>query len=133
MPSLFSPFSPFLLYSWVRCCVVLLCGAGFLGAGVCAGWCCGSVREMAKVLVFHFTEEGRLPKLSDEERKEIMNRFYEVLKEYPDVRFNGTYVVENGMGICDWEAPNAEVVREIVEKALGKPPVDPVIVVKRVL
>ena len=97
------------------------------------GWWCGSVREMAKVLVFHFTEEGRLPKLSDEERKEIMNRFYEVLKEYPDVRFNGTYVDENGMGICDWEAPNAEVVREIVEKALGKPPVDPVIVVKRVL
>ena len=91
------------------------------------------MREMAKVLVFHFTEEGRLPKLSDEERKEIMNRFYEVLKEYPDVRFNGTYVDENGMGICDWEAPNAEVVREIVKKALGKPPVDPVIVVKRVL
>ena len=94
---------------------------------------CGSVREMAKVLVFHFTEEGRLPKLSDEERREIINRFYEVLKEYPDVRFNGTYVDENGMGICDWEAPNAEVVREIVEKALGKPPVDPVVVVKSVL
>jgi len=131
MPSLFSLFPLFAVrHSWVRCCVVLLCGAG---AGVGAGWWCGSVREMAKVLVFHFTEEGRLPKLSDEERKEIMNRFYEVLKEYPDVRFNGTYVDENGMGICDWEAPNAEVVREIVEKALGKPPVDPVIVVKRVL
>ena len=54
-----------------------------------------------------------------------------ILKEYPDVKFNGTYVDEKGMGICDWEAPNA--VREIVEKALGKPPVDPVIVVKRVL
>ncbi|MCW3136298.1 MAG: DUF4242 domain-containing protein [Canidatus Methanoxibalbensis ujae] len=86
---------------------------------------------MAKVLVFHFTEEGRLPKLSGEERREIMNRFYEILKEYPDVKFNGTYVDEKGMGICDWEAPNA--VREIVEKALGKPPVDPVVVVKRVL
>ena len=54
-----------------------------------------------------------------------------ILKEYPDVKFNGTYVDEKGMGICDWEAPNA--VREIVEKALGKPPVDPVVVVKRVL
>ena len=41
-----------------------------------------------------------------------------ILKEYPDVKFNGTYVDEKGMGICDWEAPNA--VREIVEKALGK-------------
>ena len=122
----------------MRFCVVLLCGAGcwcrcLCGVVLVRGSGCGSVREMAKVLVFHFTEEGRLPKLSDEERKEIMNRFYEVLKEYPDVRFNGTYVDENGMGICDWEAPNAEVVREIVEKALGKPPVDPVIVVKRVL
>ena len=114
----------------VLCSAVVWCWVLVL---VRAGWWCGSVREMAKVLVFHFTEEGRLPKLSDEERKEIMNRFYEVLKEYPDVRFNGTYVDENGMGICDWEAPNAEVVREIVEKALGKPPVDPVVVVKRVL
>ena len=81
-----------------------------------AGWWCGSVREMAKVLVFHFTEEGRLPKLSDEERKEIMNRFYEVLKEYPDVKFNGTYVDENGMGICDWEA----LMRKLCEKSLKR-------------
>jgi len=42
-------------------------------------------------------------------------------------------VNEEGMGICDWEAPNAEVVKEIVEKVLGSPPVDPVIVVKKVL
>lgn len=37
------------------------------------------------------------------------------------------------MGICDWEAPNVEVVKEVIEKALGAPPVDPVIEVKRVL
>ena len=88
---------------------------------------------MPKVLVFHYTAEGRLPKLSPEQRDEIKKKFDEVLKDYPDVKFNGAYVNEEGMGICDWEAPNAEVVKEIVNKALGSPPHDPTIVVKRAL
>ena len=88
---------------------------------------------MAKVLIFHYTEEGRLPKLSKKELEDIMAQLYEVLKDYPDVKFNGTYVDENGMGICDWEAPNANIVKEIITKVLGAPPDDPVIVVKRVL
>lgn len=91
------------------------------------------MQEMAKVIVFHFTEQGRLPKLTKEQLIEIRNKFLDVLKEYPEVRFNGTYVDERGMGICDWEAPNAEVVKEIVKKVLGAPPVDPVIIVERVL
>jgi len=88
---------------------------------------------MVKILVFHYSEEGRLPKLSQKELEEIMRKFYDVLKDYPNVKFNGTYVDENGMGICDWEAPNPEIVKEIIEKALGSPPIDPVIAVKRVL
>ena len=88
---------------------------------------------MAKVLLFHYTEGGRLPKLSKKELEDIMKQFYEVLKGYPEVKFNGTYVDENGMGICDWDAPNTKVVKEIVEKVLGAPPADLVIVVKRVL
>jgi len=89
--------------------------------------------KMAKIIVFHFTERGRLPKLTKEQLIEIRNKFLEVLKDYPDVYFNGTYVDENGMGICDWEAPSPEVVKEIVKKVLGTEPVDPVIVVTRVL
>ena len=88
---------------------------------------------MVKILVFHYSEEGRLPKLSQKELEGIMRKFYDVLKDYPNVKFNGTYVDENGMGICDWEAPNPEIVKEIIEKALGSPPIDPVIAVKRVL
>lgn len=88
---------------------------------------------MAKVFVFHYTEAGILPKLSEKELRDIMKGFYEVLKGYLDVKFNGTYVDENGMGICDWEAPNADVVKEIVKKVLGAPPTDSTIVVKRVL
>lgn len=90
-------------------------------------------KEMAKVFVFHYTEAGILPKLSEKELRDIMKGFYEVLKGYLDVKFNGTYVDENGMGICDWEAPNADVVKEIVKKVLGAPPTDSTIVVKRVL
>jgi hypothetical protein len=37
------------------------------------------------------------------------------------------------MGICDWEAPSAELVKEVVKKAIGSEPVDPVIEVKQVL
>lgn len=88
---------------------------------------------MAKVLLFHYTEEGRLPKLSKKELEDIMKQFYEVLKDYPEAKFNGAYVDENGIGICDWDAPNVGVVKEIVEKVIGAPPADPVIVVKRVL
>ncbi|MGQ9468277.1 MAG: nickel-binding protein [Nitrososphaerales archaeon] len=88
---------------------------------------------MPKVIVFHFTNEGKLPKLSKKELEDIRRKFLEVLKEYPDVTLHGTYVDEEGMGICDWEAPNAEVVKEIVRKALGAPPTDPTIVVEKVL
>jgi hypothetical protein len=88
---------------------------------------------MAKILVFHYTENGRLPKLSKEQLIELRNKFLEVLKNYPDVHFNGTYIDENGMGICDWEAPNPEIVKKVVEEVLGAPPADPVIAVKQVL
>lgn len=87
---------------------------------------------MAKILVFHFTEKGKLPSLTTEQFIDSRNKFLDVLKEYPDVHFNGTYVDENGMGVCVWEAPTTEVVKEVVQKALGEPPVGPVIAVNQV-
>jgi len=91
------------------------------------------VRAIAKVIEFHFTEKGRLPKISPEELEGFKKKFADILKEYPDVKYNGTYTNEEGMGICDWDAPNAEVVKEIVTKALGAPPADPVIVVEKIM
>lgn len=88
---------------------------------------------MAKVIVFHYTEKGKLPKLSEDELNEIMRKFYDELKNYPEVKYNGTFVDEEGRGICDWDAPNAEVVNEIVKNVLGEPPLDGAVVVKRVL
>lgn len=85
-----------------------------------------------KILVFHYTEQGRVPKLSAEELKGLRGKFDEVLKNYPGVGFS-TYVDENGMGICDWEAPDVETVKKIEEEVTGAPPADPVIVVKQIL
>ncbi|HEX9060375.1 MAG TPA: nickel-binding protein [Clostridia bacterium] len=87
---------------------------------------------MARIFVFHFTDEGRLPKLEEDQFIELRNKFLDVLKDYPNVHFNGTFIDENGMGVCDWEAPSPEIVKEVVEKALGAPPADPVIAVNQV-
>ena len=88
---------------------------------------------MVKVIVFHYSNEGRLPKLSKEELAELANKFYDALKEHPDVKYNGTFVDDYGRGICEWDAPNVEAVNEVIEKGLGKPPIDGTIAVKRVL
>lgn len=88
---------------------------------------------MAKVIVFHYTDKGKLPKLSKDELNDIKKMLYDELKNYSNVWFNGTFVDEEGRGICEWEAPNAKVVEEIVMKVLGELPVDGTIVVKRVL
>jgi len=42
---------------------------------------------MSLIVVFHFTEKGRLPKLTKEQLSEIRGKFLEVLKDYPDVTF----------------------------------------------
>jgi len=88
---------------------------------------------VARVIVFHYTDRGKLPKLSEEELNEIKKKFYEELKNHPNVWFNGAFVDEDGRGICEWEAPNAEVVEEIVKRVIGEPPADGTVVVKRVL
>ena len=91
------------------------------------------VKQMAKVLVFHYTDKGRLPKLSPEEIEGIKKKLGAEVEKHPDVKFNGTFVDEEGSGICYWEAPNAEVVNEIIKEVLGEPPVDGTAVVKQVL
>lgn len=88
---------------------------------------------MLLVTVFHYTDPGKLPRLSEEERRAIRAKFLEILRGYPDVTFYGTWVNSEGRGICLWEAPGAEVVKEIVIKALGSPPVDLAIEVKKIL
>jgi len=66
--------------------------------------------------------------------KGIQDNVLEALKktEYSSVEFKGTFVDERGVGICDWEAPNAEVVKKLVDEVI-KTPYSEIIAVKQVL
>ena len=41
--------------------------------------------------------------------------------------------LDSGRGICDWDAPSAEAVNDIIEAVIGAPPADGAVVVKQVL
>jgi hypothetical protein len=75
---------------------------------------------MARILELHLTPKGRVPKPTPEQAKSFNEALRKALKENPKVKYKGTFVDKEGVGICDWEAPNAEAVEKIV-KALGLP------------
>lgn len=54
------------------------------------------------------------------------------LEEEEEVEFNGTLVNEEGKEICDWEAPNADIVKEILDEVI-EAPYDEVIEVEQTL
>ena len=74
---------------------------------------------------------NRLPKLDEAAKQALLKKAQELLARYPGVKFNGSFVDDEGVGICDWEAPDAETVERIV-KELGAP-YDKVVAVKQVL
>jgi len=84
---------------------------------------------VVRVLVIHL--DKKVPKLDERAKEELLKKAQEVLKNYPGVQFKGTFVDEEGIGICDWEAPDAATVERIV-KELGVP-YDKVVAVKQVL
>ena len=88
---------------------------------------------MAKVIVFHYTDEGKLPPLSSEELTGIKKKLDSELKNHPDITFNGTFVDDSGRGFCDWDAPSADAVHKVLKTVLGAPPADGTAVVKQVL
>ena len=94
---------------------------------------------MAKVIEFHY-DKFLLPKLSEEELKELRDGFLEELKNYPSGIRVDTYADAEGtgIGICDWEVPDeidnpVETVKKIVTKVLGETPADAVIKAVKVL
>ena len=88
---------------------------------------------MARIIRFHYNEPSPLGKVSRKDREDMLKRLRDILKDYPNVKFKGTYLDDNGIGTCEWDAPNTEVVKEITEKLRGSPPADLVIMVKKVL
>jgi len=87
---------------------------------------------MAKVLVIR-NNAGKLPSsaLTDEFKRQVGGAMEKYLKENPEVKFNGLWVNEEGVGICDWEAPNAEAVKSFIDSAGGT--YDDIVAVEKVL
>jgi hypothetical protein len=84
---------------------------------------------LVRVLVIHLRK--RMPKLDEKAKGELLSRAQEVLKRYPNVQFKGTFVDDSGVGVCEWEAPDAATVEKIVKEL--KAPYDKVVAVKQIL
>ena len=87
---------------------------------------------MPKIFVMRH-DDGLIPSddLDDEKKKEVAEKLEAFLKDNPEVKFNGTFVDEDGMGIDDWEAPDVETVEKAIE-AIGLPH-DEIIEVEKVM
>ena len=84
---------------------------------------------MARVLVIHLKK--KVTKLDEKAKEELKKKVEGTLKNYPNVQFKGTFIDENGVGVCEWEAPDATTVEKIV-KELGVK-YDKIVEVKQVL
>ena len=87
---------------------------------------------MSKILVMRYADGiVELDDLTEEKKKEIGEKLGEFLKDNPETKFNGLWVDEDGMGVCEWEAPDVDTVVAAVER-LGLPH-DEVIEVEKVM
>lgn len=88
---------------------------------------------MARIIVFHHAPAARVPQLTAEQCADVRGRFDCVIREYPGVVFHGVFVDAKGQGFCEWEAPSVDVVKEIVTRVDGHPPLDDVCEVRQII
>jgi hypothetical protein len=90
------------------------------------------VYKLVKVLVLRHNK-GKLPPsaLTDDFKKQVGGAMEKYFKENPEVKFNGLWVNEEGVGICDWDAPNTELVKKFIDGVGGS--YDEIVAVKKVL
>jgi hypothetical protein len=69
---------------------------------------------MVRVLAIHLKK--RLPRLDERAKADLLKKAEEVLKRYPGVQFKGSFVDESGVGVCDWEAPDAATVEKVIKE-----------------
>lgn len=87
---------------------------------------------MAKVLVMRYNKGKLLPSaLTDEFKQQVGGAMEKYLNENPQVKFNGLWVNEEGIGICDWDAPDAESVKKFIDSAGGS--YDEIVAVEKLL
>ena len=87
---------------------------------------------MAKVFVLRHNQ-GKLPPsaLTDEFKKQVGGAMEKYFKKNPGIKFNGLWVNEEGIGICDWTAPDAESVKTFIDSVGGT--YDEIVAVEKLL
>jgi hypothetical protein len=88
---------------------------------------------MAKVIVYHYSSNARVPSLTPAQCAAIRQKYDSVSRDYPGATLRGVFVDEKGQGICEWDAPSVAVVNEIITKVDGHPPVDGAVVVRQII
>ncbi|WP_071933381.1 nickel-binding protein [Halodesulfurarchaeum formicicum] len=90
---------------------------------------------MARIITMRYSDEGRLPDATQEQLEELQANVVETVSNYDDVEFKGTFANDEGMGICEWEAPDVATVEQIYEEsgAAEMAPSDEIIEVQQVL
>jgi len=72
---------------------------------------------MALVLEIH--DEKKLPDLSKEEFEEVKQELNDILSDYPDTELLEILVGEDGTAVEKWKAPDADTVKEVIERLMG--------------
>ena len=90
------------------------------------------MKKLVKVFVLRY-DKGKLPPsaLTDEFKKQVGGAMEKYFEENPGVKFNGLWVNEEGVGICDWDAPDTESVKRFIDGVGGT--YDEIVAVEKVL
>ena len=72
---------------------------------------------MALVLEIH--DEKKLPDLSEEEFENVKKELNDILADYPDTELLEILVADDGTAVEKWKAPDADTVKEVIEKLMG--------------
>jgi hypothetical protein len=74
------------------------------------------MKTLVKVFVLRH-DKGKIPPsaLTDEAKKQIGEALENHIKENPEVKFHGLWVNEEGVGVCQWDAPDAESLKRFFD------------------
>jgi hypothetical protein len=92
----------------------------------------GRVKTLVKVFVLRY-DKGKFPPsaLTDEVKEQVGGLLEEYYKENPGVKFNGLWVNEEGVGMCQWDSPDTESVKRFFD-IIGET-VDEIVAVEKIL
>ena len=90
------------------------------------------VKTLVKVFVLRH-DKGKFPPsaLTDEVKKQVGEALEKYYKENPGVKFNGLWVNEEGVGVCQWDSPDTESVKRFFD-SIGDT-YDEIVAVEKVL